>query len=46
MSLEAALEGERDVPGATGIFSVRDGRVYRRTEVVRIEEGSFVPVVF
>lgn len=46
MSLEAALERERDVAGATGIFSVQDGHVYRRTEVVRIERGSFVPVVF
>jgi len=43
---ESALERERGVAGATGIFAVRDGHVYRRTEVVRIEQGSFVPVVF
>jgi hypothetical protein len=45
-AIEAAFERERNVAGATGIFSVRDGRVYRRTEVVRIEQGTFVPVVF
>ncbi|MCG6955531.1 MAG: ABC transporter substrate-binding protein [Gemmatimonadetes bacterium] len=45
-AVEAALGAERSVAGATGIFSVRNGRVYRRTEVVRIEQGRFVPVVF
>lgn len=42
----AALEHVHDVQGATGILSVKDGRVFRRTEVVRIEHGTFVPVVF
>jgi ABC-type branched-subunit amino acid transport system substrate-binding protein len=45
-ALAAALEGVRDVEGATGIFSVKDGRVFRRTEVVRIEHGGFVPVIY
>jgi ABC-type branched-subunit amino acid transport system substrate-binding protein len=44
--MAAALENVHDVEGATGILSVRDGRVVRRTEVVRIEHGGFVPVVF
>jgi ABC-type branched-subunit amino acid transport system substrate-binding protein len=44
--LAAALERVHDVEGATGILSVRDGRVFRRTEVVRIEHGGFVPVVY
>ncbi|MCG6990181.1 MAG: ABC transporter substrate-binding protein [Gemmatimonadetes bacterium] len=42
----AALEHVHDVQGATGILSVEDGRVVRRTEVVRIEHGAFIPVVF
>lgn len=44
--LAEALKQVHDVEGATGIFSVRDGRVFRRTEVVRIEHGAFVPVMF
>lgn len=38
----AALEA---VPGATGILSVVDGRVVRRTEIVRIDDRRLVPVV-
>lgn len=44
--LAAALENVHDVQGATGIFSVRNGKVFRRTEVVRIEHGGFVPVIY
>ena len=34
----------RDVEGATGIFSVIDGRVVRRTEVVRVRNRSLEPI--
>jgi hypothetical protein len=34
----------RDVEGATGIFSVIDDRVVRRTEVVRIRDRQLEPV--
>jgi ABC-type branched-subunit amino acid transport system substrate-binding protein len=34
----------QDVEGATGIFSVVDGRVVRRTEVVRIRDRQLEPV--
>ena len=34
-----ALEALRDIEGATGVFSVVDGRVIRRTEVVYIDNG-------
>ncbi len=44
--LAAALQRVHDVSGATGVFSIRDGQLFRRTEVVRIERGSFVPVMF
>ncbi len=33
-----------EVEGATGVFSVVDGRVVRRTEVVRFEGGQLVPM--
>lgn len=39
-----ALEGLRDVEGATGILSVVDGRVVRRTRVVRIENRALIPI--
>lgn len=42
--LRAELDRLEDVRGATGIFTVRDGRVVRQTEVVRIEEGVPVPI--
>ena len=32
-----------DVEGATGVFSIIDGRVVRRTEVVRIDNGQLIP---
>ena len=42
--VQAAVEALADVTGATGIFSVVDGRVVRRTEVVRIEDQIAVPI--
>ena len=42
--VQAAFEALADVTGATGIFSVVDGRVVRRTEVVRIEDQIAVPI--
>ena len=38
----AAFEDIEEIEGATGIFTVRDGRIARRTEVVRIEDGALV----
>jgi hypothetical protein len=38
------MERLRDIEGATGIFSVTDGRVVRLTEVVYIDEGFLVPI--
>jgi ABC-type branched-subunit amino acid transport system substrate-binding protein len=42
--VRAAMERLRDIEGATGIFSVTDGRVVRLTEVVYIDEGFLVPI--
>jgi hypothetical protein len=39
-----AFRGLRDIEGATGIFSVVDDRVLRRTEVVQIRNRSLDPV--
>lgn len=39
-----AFQELRDVEGATGIFSVIDGRVVRQTEVVEINNRSHQPV--
>jgi len=39
-----AFEALRDIEGATGIFSVVDGRVVRRTELVYIDNGTLVPI--
>ena len=39
-----ALEGLEDVEGATGVFSVVNGRVLRRTQVVRVEERTLTPI--
>jgi ABC-type branched-subunit amino acid transport system substrate-binding protein len=41
--LGAALDQIRDLQGATGSFSVSGGRLYRRTEVMRIEHGVLIP---
>ncbi|MDH3271500.1 MAG: ABC transporter substrate-binding protein [Gemmatimonadota bacterium] len=37
--LRAEVERLEAIEGATGIFSVRDGRIVRATEVVRIQDG-------
>lgn len=42
--VRAALGRIRDLEGATGTFSVVDGRVLRRQEVVRIVNGGTIPV--
>jgi ABC-type branched-subunit amino acid transport system substrate-binding protein len=42
--VRASLRALRDVEGATGVYSVIDGRVVRRTEVVRIRNRSVDPV--
>ncbi|MEX2472619.1 MAG: ABC transporter substrate-binding protein [Gemmatimonadota bacterium] len=42
--VRAALEGLEDIEGATGVFSVIDGRVVRRTRVVRIQSGTMNPI--
>ncbi|HSG08495.1 MAG TPA: ABC transporter substrate-binding protein [Longimicrobiales bacterium] len=42
--LRSSLERLRGVEGVTGIFSVVDGRVIRRTHLVRIEHGSLIPL--
>ena len=44
--VEAALSRIRDLEGATGIFSVVEGRILRRQEVVRIVNGATIPVPF
>jgi len=41
--VRAALERIRDLEGATGVFSVVDGRVERRTHIVQIEHGTLIP---
>lgn len=40
-----AIQSLRDVEGATGIFSVVDDRVVRRTSVVRIQNRALIPVL-
>lgn len=39
-----ALTHLKDLRGATGIFSVRDGQLVRKTHVVRLDHGTLVPV--
>lgn len=39
-----ALEGLEEIEGATGVFSVVDGRVIRRTRVVIIRDGTLTPI--
>ena len=43
-SVRAGLARIRDVEGATGIFSVLDGRLVRRHRVVRIDHRTFIPI--
>ncbi len=38
------LEAMGDIEGATGVFRVVDGRVVRRTQVVRVEERTLTPI--
>jgi ABC-type branched-subunit amino acid transport system substrate-binding protein len=42
--LRASFEALADVEGATGLYSVVDGRVVRRTRLVRIEDRTSVPM--
>jgi ABC-type branched-subunit amino acid transport system substrate-binding protein len=42
--VRAAFQGLVDVHGATGVFSVIDGRIVRRTVVVRIDNRIPIPV--
>lgn len=42
--LRYELERLEDIEGATGIFSIVEGRVVRRTELIRIDDGSPVPI--
>lgn len=42
--LERAFESLEGVEGATGVFSIVDGRVVRRTQVVRIQEREMIPL--
>ena len=41
--VHAALQRIRNLEGATGVFSVIDGRVERRTHIVQIEHGTLIP---
>jgi ABC-type branched-subunit amino acid transport system substrate-binding protein len=41
--VRSSLERIRDLEGATGTFSVIDGRVVRRTHIVQIEHGTLIP---
>lgn len=40
----ASFEGLADIEGATGVFTVVDGRLVRRSEVVRIQDRTYGPV--
>lgn len=42
--VRTAFEALESVPGATGLFSVVNGRVMRTTELVRIQDRSAVPI--
>jgi len=42
--VQASFEALAGVAGATGMFSVVEGRVVRNTEVVRIEDQMAVPI--
>ena len=41
--VRAGIERIRGLEGATGTFSVVDGRVLRRTHIVQIEHGTLIP---
>jgi len=42
-AVRRALEGIEALEGATGVFSVVDGRILRRQDVVRIVNGGTIP---
>ena len=42
--IRMAIEGLHEIEGAAGIYSLVDGRILRRTEVVYIDEGILLPV--
>ncbi len=42
--IRIAIEGLHDIEGAAGIYSLVDGRILRRTEVVYIDEGILLPI--
>ena len=42
--IRIAIEGLHEIEGAAGIYSLVDGRILRRTEVVYIDEGILLPV--
>lgn len=42
--LRYELERLEDIEGATGIFSIVDGRVVRRTDLIRIDDSRAVPI--
>ena len=44
VQVQESFRNLSDVEGATGIFSVIDGRIVRRTEVVRIRDRQLEPV--
>jgi len=44
--MRAAFQGLSDIEGATGIFSVTDDRVVRRTDLVRIENRRTIPITY
>jgi len=44
--MRASFQDLQDIEGATGIFSVTDGRVVRRTELVRIDNRRLIPITY
>jgi len=42
--IRSAFQSLRDIEGATGIFSVVNDRIVRRTELVRIEDRELTPI--
>lgn len=44
--LRDALDGIRDFPGATGTFSIIDGRVLRRSHLVRIQNHELIDISY
>ncbi|MDX1495679.1 MAG: ABC transporter substrate-binding protein, partial [Longimicrobiales bacterium] len=42
--LRQEMERLQEIHGATGIFSIQDGRVLRRTDVVRLQDGRPVRI--